>query len=77
MREGDYFKPGEAIVQSGIYNVIHDAAHLADHQVTCMFGKRFPECNGCGDAVRFTLLHYAKDVDSEACFEAESSEAAR
>ena len=68
MREGDYFKPGERVVRSGIYNVTHGEAHLRDHLVTCMFGKHFPKCHHCGDAARFTLITYAKDVDSEPCF---------
>jgi hypothetical protein len=75
MREGDYFKAGELIVRSGIYNVTHHADHLADHYVTCMFSNHFPKCNGCGDAVRFTLIHYAKDVDSEVCFKPPAAEA--
>ena len=68
MREGDYFKPGDRVVRSGIYNVTHGGAHLGDHLVTCMFGNYFPKCHDCGDAARFTLMTYAKDVDSEPCF---------
>ena len=75
MREGDFYKPGDRIVQSGIYNVTHYEAHLPDHRVTCMFGRQFPECEACGEAVRFTLISYAKDVDSEPCFKPAAPEA--
>lgn len=68
MREGEYFKPGDKVVRSGIYNVTHGGGHMPDHPVTCMFGKHFPKCDDCDDAARFTLISYAKDVDSEPCF---------
>jgi hypothetical protein len=68
MRDSDFFRPGERIVRSGIYDVTHDQAHVHDHRVTCVFGNSFPKCNHCGDRVRFKLTSYAKDVDSENCF---------
>ena len=56
MREGEYFKPGDKVVRSGIYNVTHGGGHMPDHPVTCMFGKHFPKCDDCDDAARFTLI---------------------
>ena len=77
MREDDYFRGGERIVQSGIYDVTHLEEHLPQHRVTCVFGKQFPKCDGCGEAVRFKLISYAKDVDTEACFQRAAPSAAR
>jgi hypothetical protein len=49
------FKPGDAVTVSGIYNVIHDARHKEQHQVTCVKNYRFPPCRGCDKKVRFVL----------------------
>lgn len=52
---GDVFKPGQKVPNSGIYTVIHDPEHRQRHEVTCVFGKIFPPCAGCGSGVRFRL----------------------
>jgi hypothetical protein len=44
---GDIFKPGDSVPASGIYRVIHDPAHAQEHDVTCVYGKKFPPCRGC------------------------------
>jgi hypothetical protein len=64
---GDEFKPGESVPHSGIYLVIHDPAHSAPHEVTCVFGKRFPPCRGC-DHPRFRLVRAATHVESHEHF---------
>jgi hypothetical protein len=59
---GDVFKPGETVPHSGIYLVIHDARHVHSHEVTCVFGERFPPCNHCGHHPRFHLARAAFHV---------------
>ena len=48
---GAQFKPGDAVPHSGIYRVTHDPTHAQEHEVTCLFGKRFPSCRGCDQPV--------------------------
>jgi hypothetical protein len=61
---GDVFKPGEDCKRSGVYRVLHDPNHADEHEVTCVFGTKFPLCNQCGDYVRFILEHSAIRIDS-------------
>lgn len=61
----DVYKPGDKVPRSGIYKVTHDPRHAAEHEVTCVYGKRFPPCNHCGDHPRFTLVKYAKHVEQD------------
>lgn len=61
---GDVFKPGELVPHSGIYRVIHDPNHTQEHEVTCVYGKKFPPCNHCGHNVRFVLVRAAQHIDS-------------
>lgn len=60
---GETFKPGDTCRQSGIYLVTHDSQHAKSHEVTCVNGKRFPPCNGCGPHPRFKLVHPAQHID--------------
>jgi hypothetical protein len=60
---GDVFKPGEKVIQSGIYLVTHDPAHAKPHEVTCVYGKPFPPCRGC-DHPRFKLVRGAQHIES-------------
>jgi hypothetical protein len=59
---GDVFKPGEEVPHSGIYKVVHDPVHSKEHEVTCVYGKRFPPCNHCGHHVRFVLVRAAQHI---------------
>ena len=61
---GDEFKPGDKVQASGIYRVTHDKNHTAQHDVTCVHGKRFPPCNGCGEHPRFILVRAAKHIEN-------------
>jgi len=61
---GDIFKPGEEVRNSGIYKVVHDSKHAAEHEVACVYGKKFPPCNHCGHHVRFVLLRAARHISS-------------
>jgi hypothetical protein len=64
---GAVFKPGEAVPHSGIYRVSHDPEHAQEHEVTCLFGKRFPPCRGC-DQPRFVLVRAARHVETQEHF---------
>ncbi len=65
---GDYFRPGQEVPDSGIYNVAHDGEHSPRHQVIALRGDRFPRCRVFGDAVRFRLVHLAPAVDGHDLF---------
>ena len=62
------FKPGDTVKSSGIYRVTHDRNHTATHEVTCVYGKRFPPCNGCGNHPRFTLVKAAQHIEQNEHF---------
>jgi hypothetical protein len=59
---GDEFKPGDKVLRSGIYQVLHDTEHAEEHEVTCVYGKTFPPCNHCGHHVRFVLKYGAQHI---------------
>jgi len=56
------FKPGDTVEASGVYTVMHDKYHLQNHDVTCVFGKPFPPCRGCGQRVRFRAKCLAQHI---------------
>jgi hypothetical protein len=60
---GKVYKPGDTVESSGIYRVTHDKNHAAEHEVTCVYGKRFPPCNGCGAHPRFVAMKLAQHMD--------------
>jgi len=62
------FSPGQEVERSGIYRVFHDSFHAQEHEVTCVYGKRFPPCNRCGPSVRFVLVRGAQHIDSNEHF---------
>jgi hypothetical protein len=64
---GDVFKSGDRVLNSGIYRVVHDPAHEEPHEVTCLYGKRFPRCRACEHA-RFMLVRGAESIDSNGHF---------
>jgi len=64
---GDTFKPGDEVPNSGIYRVIHDPKHTQEHEVTCVYGKRFPPCRGCQHP-RFVLVRAAQHIESSESF---------
>lgn len=57
------YKPGDTVERSGIYQVIHDRNHSATHEVTVVFGKKFPPCNHCGSSPRFVLVRAAQHIE--------------
>ncbi len=60
---GDVFKPGDTVLHSGIYRVLHDPEHQEPHDVTCLHGKRFPSCRCC-NYPRFVLIRGAEHIDA-------------
>jgi hypothetical protein len=60
---GEEFQPGEKVPHSGIYKVMHDKNHAADHEVTCIYDKVFPQCRECGQSPRFRLVRIAQHID--------------
>lgn len=55
------FKPGDKIRQKGIYRVFHHA-HRTPHESSVIVLDVFPECNQCGDRVRFQLLRKSGEL---------------
>lgn len=64
----DEFEPGDAVSRSGIYRVIHNLPHTEPHEVTCIYGRRFPRCRGCDDRVRFRLVTAALLIETHDLF---------
>jgi len=67
--EGQEYRPGERVMTSGIYDVIHDKIdgddHAQQHQVTAIAGTIFPRCKGCREWVRFRLCRAAVHVEAD------------
>jgi hypothetical protein len=63
------YKPGDAVEHSGVYRVVHAGNHAKEHEVTVLYGKRFPPCNGCGQQPRFYPLRLAHDIEASEHFE--------
>lgn len=61
------YRPGDKVEQSGIYRVVHDQAHTQPHEVTCVYGKKFPPCHGCKHP-RFILVRAAQHIESNENF---------
>jgi hypothetical protein len=67
---GDVFRSGDRVQHSGIYRVLHSPEHEAPHEVTCLYGKRFPTCRIC-EHTRFMLLRGAENIDTHSHFKVE------
>ena len=55
------------IVGYGVYRVVHDSTHSQEHEVTCVYGKKFPPCRGCRHP-RFVLVRAAHHIDTHEHF---------
>ena len=53
------FRPGEVIMESGIYEVVHYRGHRASHDSVLVRGNQFPACDQCGASVRFKMKRTA------------------
>jgi hypothetical protein len=63
---GDVFKSGDRREPRDL-PVIHDPAHDEPHEVTVLYGKRFPRCQRCEHA-RFLLVRGAENVETHGHF---------
>ncbi len=52
------YAPGEPVPVSGIFEAFHPS-HRETHEVVLVAGDRFPECETCGESVRFRPVHSA------------------
>jgi hypothetical protein len=57
-------REGSLVPESGVYEVIHDKKQhdVQRHEVTCIKGKRFPPCRGCGKDVEFRAVRIALHI---------------
>ncbi|HET8888880.1 MAG TPA: hypothetical protein VFQ41_08250 [Candidatus Angelobacter sp.] len=53
------FLPGQPVLESGIYEVIHDRNHRQEHEAVMYRSDLFPVCDQCGLRVRFRLIRSA------------------
>jgi len=70
---GDVFKSGDRVPHSGIYRVLHSSEHQDPHEVTCVYGRRFPSCRSC-EHTRFMLLRGAESIDTNNLFKIQTYE---
>jgi hypothetical protein len=63
------FKAGDAVVESGIYETIHEHAHRDPHEVVMIKSDLFPPCDTCADRVRFRLIRSAPYIFNDVDFE--------
>lgn len=68
-RAGGLFKAGEAVRETGIYEVIHDGEHRTAHEVVMLSGDSFPACDTCHQQVRFRLVRTAPYIFQDEDFE--------
>jgi hypothetical protein len=66
------YKPGDAVPESGIYEVIHDADHRQAHDAVMIVGNTFPTCETCETCearVRFRIVRTAPYIFQDQDFE--------
>ncbi len=63
------FSAGQPIVETGIYEVLHDRAHRVTHEVVMLNGDCFPLCDTCAERVRFRLVRTAPYIFQDEDFE--------
>lgn len=54
-----FFRPGEPVPETGIYEVLHDRKHRISHEVMLRSKDLFPPCDQCGMHVRFKVIRTA------------------
>jgi hypothetical protein len=68
-RDGRTYRAGEPVVETGIYEVLHDQAHRIAHEVVMLSGDSFPPCDTCAELVRFRLVRTAPYIFQDQDFE--------
>jgi len=66
---GPTYHSGEAVMQSGIYEAVHEGAHRDPHDVVMIEGDLFPPCDTCSHRVRFRLVRTAPYIFTDEDFE--------
>jgi hypothetical protein len=66
-RMAQEFKPGEQVLSSGVYRVLHKD-HRDEHDATLREGELFPMCTVCNHDVRFRLVQSARLIDRDEDF---------
>ena len=56
------FKPGQSVLQSGVYRARHDS-HRLMHQASLRAGETFPRCKQCGTRISFELVRKLPDAE--------------
>ena len=64
------WKPGDAVPESGLYQVLHSRCTSNVREATFVIGQQLPPCRICGSRVRFQLKqaipHISEDHDFKA-----------
>lgn len=68
-RNGTFYKPGETVRETGIYEVVHDRGHRATHEAVMLAKDTFPACDTCYEKVRFRLVRTAPYIFDDMDFE--------
>jgi len=66
---GKTFNAGQPVIETGIYEVLHDRSHRSAHEVVMLRGDAFPPCDSCADSVRFRLVRTAPYIFQDEDFE--------
>jgi len=62
-------RQGSIVPESGVYEVVHHEKHdVQRHEVTCIKGKRFPPCSGCGEDAEFRPVRLAIHIEDHRFF---------
>lgn len=65
------FLPGQPVLESGIYEVIHDKNHRQAHEAVMYRSDLFPVCDQCELRVRFKLIRSAPYIFDDEDFSGE------
>ena len=65
------FLPGQPVLESGIYEVIHDKGHRQAHEAVMYRDDLFPVCDQCDLHVRFKLIRSAPYIFDDEDFSKE------
>jgi hypothetical protein len=68
------YAAGTPVRETGIYEVTHDRAHRAPHDVVMLAGDVFPGCETCDERVRFRLIRTAPYIFRDPDFERQEDE---
>jgi hypothetical protein len=66
---GEMFKPGDPVRETGIYEVLHARGHRDAHEAVMLAHDAFPTCETCAEQVRFRLVRTAPYIFHDDDFE--------